>query len=689
MNYKPLLLVPFFMTNLIAQAKFNPPETPRRLDTYKMHNFEITDPYQWLEEKDNLKTIEWSHAQHNYTVEYLKNNTPVIDGLRDEIAQIIDRDYQGAPFLVGEREYFYSKKKGEQQSKLYSNYNNKVILVFDPMSVDPYGKTAITGVSFTRDGNKVAIGTQFKGDEISTYRIIDTKTGKTLGEPITGLSGFGWTKDEKHAYITLRTKEMIKNQEPLKTYLHTIGADRSTDKFLVAPKDAKDFASIWDEKYEDVTFITEGDFYSNSIKIKNINSKEEPKEIYSSKKFKADVMAKNGKLYIFTNDNAPNYKLMVSDIKYPEYSNWKDLIPEQETVMDGFVITTDYILVQDIKDVLSRIMVYDLNGKYIKQLEIPEVGNIAGISYHDETNTVTVTLATFTSPSKVYHLDGKKLTWKLHWQDQLKINTDNIATKQVFYTSKDGTKVPMFIVYRNDIKLDGNNPTLLYGYGGFNINMTPSFLNSTLSFIKRGGVYAVANLRGGAEYGEKWHQGGMLFNKQNTFDDFISAAEYLINEKYTNHNRLAIRGGSNGGLLTGAVSIQRPDLMKASIVAVPLLDMLRFHKFLIARYWIPEYGDPDKKEDFLNILKYSPYQNIKSGFNYPAMLIKAGENDSRVDPLHAKKFAAALQNNIGQKNPIMLFVDFDSGHGSGQSTEQMIDNIELEWRFLMWQLDMK
>ncbi|HRP02405.1 MAG TPA: prolyl oligopeptidase family serine peptidase [Candidatus Kapabacteria bacterium] len=689
MKYLILTLIPMFMYTSFSQSKFIPPATPQKPFMYEIHNFKITDPYQWLEDKNNPETLEWSKSQHNYTVDYIKTNTPTVSGLRDEITQIVDRDYEGAPFLVGEREFLYTKKKGEQQSKLYSNINGKRILIFDPLSIDESGKSAITGVAFTKDGNKAAIGTQFKGDEISTYRIVDTKTGKILGESITGLSGFSWTKDEKHAYITVRTKEMIQNQEPLKTYIHTIGAARSTDKFIVAPKDAKDFAGIWDERFEDVSFISEGDFYSNSLKIKKINSNDDWKEIYSSKKYKSDVTAKNGKLYFFTNDNAPNYKLMVTDLNKPEYKNWVDLIPEQETVMDGYVLTSDYILVQDIKDVLSRIMVYDLNGKFIKQLEIPEVGNIAGLGYHFESNTVTVTLSTFTSPAKVYHLDGKKLTWKLHWQDKFNIDTKNIETKQVFYTSKDGTRVPMFLVYRNDIKLDANNPTLLYGYGGFNINLTPSFLGSTLSFIKRGGVYAVANLRGGAEYGEKWHQGGMLLNKQNVFDDFIAAAEYLISEKYTNPNKLAIKGGSNGGLLTGAVSIQRPDLMKAAIVAVPLLDMLRFHKFLIARYWIPEYGDPDKKEDFLNILKYSPYQNIKSGFNYPAMMVKAGENDSRVDPLHAKKFAAALQNNLGQENPIMLFVDFDSGHGSGQSTEQMIDNTELEWRFLMWQLGVK
>jgi prolyl oligopeptidase len=311
------------------------------------------------------------------------------------------------------------------------------------------------------------------------------------------------------------------------------------------------------------------------------------------------------------------------------------------------------------------------------------------MSYHKQSNNIYVSLSTFQSPAKLYRLDGKTLKWTFIYQDKPAIDTKNIESKQVFYKSKDGTRVPMFIIYKKGLKLDGNNPALLYGYGGFNVGMGPSYIGTAASFINRGGVYAIACLRGGNEYGENWHRDGMLMNKQHTFDDFIAAGEYLIKEKYTNKEKLAVKGGSNGGLLIGAVVTQRPDLFKTAICGVPLLDMLRYHKFLIARYWIPEYGDPDKEEDFNNIIKYSPYQNIKAGINYPAILVKAGENDSRVDPLHAKKFAAALQNNPGQKNPVLLYVDFESGHGSGQSTDQMVENIELEWRFVMNELGMK
>lgn len=672
-------------------SKFNPPETAKKPVTNEVHGFQITDPYQWLEDKDDPQVRKWSETQHNYTVDYVKENAAEISGLRDEISAYLDRDYTSAPFFRGNRQFITKKIKGEQQSKLYTIIDGKEKLIFDPEKFDPSGKTAISSAAFTKDGSRAGIGTQTSGDEILTVRIIDTKTGKVLEEPITGLNSFGFTADENHAYITVRTREMIDKQVPLKTYRHKIsdGDKRDKDVFLIAPDDAKNFASVSDSRYGGLTFYNTGDFYSNKLMVKKTGSKDEPKVIYSSTEYNAQPYVRHGKIWFYTNHEAPNFKLMVTDIDKPEFENWTDFYPEQDTPMSGFAITNDYVIVQYKKDVLSHLAVYDLNGKKVRDLELPEVGDVSGMSYHDETNTIYVGLATFTASSKVYKLDGKTLKWEFFFKDEPPINTDNIESKQVFYTSTDGTKIPMFIVHKKGLKLDGSNPALLYGYGGFNISMTPRFLGTTASFINRGGVYAVANLRGGDEYGEKWHRDGMMFKKQNTFDDFITAGEYLVSEGYTNTDRLACKGGSNGGLLIGAVTTQRPDLWKVAICAVPLLDMVRYHQFLIARYWIPEYGDPDKKEDFLNIIKYSPYHNINSMLNYPTMMVKAGENDTRVDPLHAKKFAAALQNNPGQKNPIILFVDFDSGHGSGQSVEQQIDNIELEWRFVMNELGMK
>ena len=675
--------------NMNLNAKVKYPATPAKPVTDKVHNFQITDPYRWMEDKNAPETKEWSHSQHNFTVDFVNNNYKEVAGLKNEIIAYLDRDYVSSPMFKADREFFYARKKGEQQNKLYTRIKGKEILIFDPEVFDKEGKASISSLDLTEDGSKAAVGIQYKGNEILEVRIIDTKNGKVIGNPITGLNGFNWCKDEKFAYISVRTQEMIDKQIPVKTYLHKLGDKRENDKFIVAPQDAKDFASAYDSDEGNLSFIEEGDFYSNTLKIKKTNSTDEYKTIYSSKQFKASPMVKNGKIYFMTNHEAPNFKIMVADIDKPEFENWKEFYPENKvTVLEGFVITSDYVIVQYKKDVLSRLAAYTLDGKFVKEIELPETADVTGISYHKQSNTVYAGFGTFQNAAKLYKFDGKTFEWKFVFQDNPPIDTKDIVSEMVFYHSKDSVRVPMFLVHKKGIKLDGTNPTLLYGYGGFNITMGPSFLGATASFINRGGVYAVACLRGGNEYGEQWHLDGMLQKKQNTFNDFIAAAEYLIANKYTNPQKLAVKGGSNGGLLIGATITQRPDLFKAAICAVPLLDMLRYHKFLIARYWIPEYGDPDKQEDFLNILKYSPYHNIRSGFNHPATMVKAGENDTRVDALHAKKFAAALQNNPGQENPILLFVDFESGHGSGQSIEQMAENSYLEWKFVMGELGM-
>ncbi|MFN3194897.1 MAG: prolyl oligopeptidase family serine peptidase [Chlorobiota bacterium] len=686
------IIIMTIITSSIASGNdmtnYEPPKTKIESVYDTLHGDIVKDDYRWLEDKDNPKVKEWSKKQHKSTVDYIINNGKDIPGLKDELKQLKDRDYRSAPFFIGEREFFWARKKGEQHNTLYTIIDGDERRLFSPIDLDDSGNTSLAGLDYTEDGNIAAIGTQFKGDEIRTYRLLNTKTGDLFGDDITGLRSFSFAKNEDYAYITVRTREMIDKQEPIRVYKHKIGTDRKNDVLLDTPNDSKDIASVWDSKHGRLTFFSKGDFYSNTLRVRSQDSNEEPKVIYESEKYESYPTVKNNKIYFKSNHKAPNFKIYVTDIDKPEFENWKEFYPEKETVLQSFVITTDHILVLYKKDVLKRIAVYDFEGNYVKELEAPEFGDISGISYNEDMNTVFVGLTTFTSPTKLYKLDGKTLDWEFYYQDELPVDTDNIKSELVFYTSKDGTKVPLFLSYRKDIELDGTNPTLLYGYGGFNISMGPSFLGDKASFINRGGVYAVAGLRGGSEYGENWHLDGMLDKKQNVFDDFISAAEYLIEEKFTSSEKLCIMGGSNGGLLTGACLVQRPELFKSAIVAVPLLDMLRYHKFLIARYWIPEYGDPDKKEDYAYIKEYSPYQNIKPGVNYPITLVKAGENDTRVDPLHAKKFAAALQNNPGQKNDVFLFVDFDSGHGSGQSIEKQIENSYLQWKFIFNSLGM-
>ncbi len=674
----------------LAQARFTPPPTPTMPVTDTLHGIYLTDNYRWLEDKDNIQVKDWTKAQHEYTLTYMNQTQKAIPGLREEIAAIIDLDYEGPISTVGKHKFQTIKRKGDKQNKIYTILENgEKKLIFDPVTYDTSGKTAIAGTSYSYDGNIAVIGIQKSGSEINNQYFIDTKTGKEIYPPIEGAWGWSWTKDQQHGYITLRNKELIDKQMPLPTYLHKLGDDIKKDVFLGAPKDAKNSFYIYDNRYSDVTFFGESDFYSNTLRIKKTGSTDTGRVIYSSTKSRAYPEAIGDKMYILTNDNAPNFKLLVGDTKNPNSKNWKVLIPESTTVMEDYSVTKHNIIVQDKKDIISRLRIFDFNGKFIKDIAMPEAGNISGFIYDREEDLVYIAMVSFTTPSKTFVASAKDFKWKLYFFRELPVDTKNITGSIKFFTSKDGTRVPVKVIHRKDLKLDGNNPTILTGYGGFNGGISIGFVGSYASFINRGGVLLEPGIRGGDEYGEKWHEGGMLGNKQNCFDDFIAAAEWAIKEKYTNKNKLAITGGSNGGLLMGAMVTQRPDLFKAVVCAVPLLDMVRYDKFLIARYWIPEYGTADNETDFAWLLRYSPYQNIKLGVSVPNMLVTAGAYDSRVDPLHAKKFVAALQNNVGQKNPVMLWIDYNSGHGTGQQTQQIIDNRTMQMTYLMNQLGMK
>ena len=681
----PIITAPL----VLAQGSFNPPETPFKPYQFTWHGFTITDGYQWLEDKNDPEVISWTRAQHDATSSYCEKNYSHIEGLREELTAYIDRDIRGPIRPVADRQFFTMRKKGEKQSKLYTILRGKEVMIFDPVRLDPEGKASISGISYTRDGGKAAVSVQFAGKEISTVYIIETRKGREVAKPIEGLRGFSWCRDENFAYITVGTKEMLEQQIPLRTYLHRIGDERNNDKFLIAPQDAKNSASYWDARYSDVTFISEGDFYSNTLRISR-QGDANPLQIYSSDKYKASPNAIGDKIYIMTNHEAPNFKLMIAGVGNPEFENWREFYGEKETVLRDYAVAEKYIFIVDQKDVTRRLFRFDMDGNLVNEVELPEVGDISSVAYYRDSKMLLVSISSFFSPGKVYSLNEETLEWRIYYEQPSPIDTEGLEAKVVFYPSKDGTRVPMFIIHKKGIELDGTNPTLLYGYGGFNIGISVSYIGTTASFVKRGGVYAIAGIRGGNEYGEQWHLDGMMYKKQNTFDDFIAAAEYLIGENYTSRGKLAIRGGSNGGLLIGAVINQRPELFKAAISQVPLLDMIRYHKFLIARYWIPEYGDPETNpEDFSYILTYSPQHNIRKGINLPTTLVVAGENDTRVDPLHAKKFVAALQNNPGQINPVLLRMDFDSGHGSGKSTQQMVDELQFVMEFYMNELGMQ
>ncbi len=669
-----------------AQTEFIPPSTPALPVIDTLHGVLLTDNYRWLENKEDPKVIEWTQRQHDYGEAYLKQIQKPHPSLRDEVAAFIDLDFEGPLNKEGKRVFQTIKRKGDKQNKVYTILNGKKVLIWDPVQLDSTGSTSTQGFVYTFDGERAGVSVQKSGAEISTTYIIDTRSGRILYGPYENLSGFQWTKDQQHAYFTIRGKEQIDNQLPLKTYWWKVGDPIEKATFIGTTNDAKNFFYYYDNRYSDVSFSGEGDFYSNNCYIHKTGTFDKGQLIYESKKSNVYPEAVGDNLYIFTNDNAPNYKLLVGDKKNPNSSNWKTLVPESETVMQGYVATKKNIIIQDKKDILSRLTLYDLNGKKIKQLEMPEIGNVDYIWYDREEDSLYISLSTFTATAKTFVASANDFKWRLYYTRDIPIDMSNIVGEVKFYTSSDGTKVPALVVHRKDMKLDGNNPVFLTAYGGFNSGIGPSYFGFYAPLLNRGAVIVQAGIRGGDEYGEKWHEGGMLANKQNCFDDFNSCAEWLIKENYTTPDKIVAQGGSNGGLLMGGIAVQRPDLYKAIVCAVPLLDMLRFHKFLIARYWIPEYGCADNEADFRWLLQYSPYHNLRKGLNMPTMLVTAGANDSRVDPLHAKKFVAAAQNNDGQINPVILHMDFKSGHGSGQSTAHRIDNWTFIFDFVLNQL---
>lgn len=670
--------------------QFTFPTTEKQAVTETLHGIRITDNYRWLEDKTSPAVIEWTQKQHLACVDYINETVPEMTDLKADLKQLYDQEMRYSFVFRPGKLFFQQQLKGEQQARVWVKWNGTLKLLFDPEKIDPSGKTSISNYRVTKDGSKIAISVQNSGAEIVTVYFYDTESGAELYPPVEGVRGFSWTKDGKGGYILVRTREMIDRQEAGQLFYHRLGTPRTEDQFLHSPEDSMHYCATWETRDSDVHFLTTGDFYSGSVQMRQIGSKAAFEEIYHSKTFRAFPTAKGDFIYLLSNHEASNKKIFRARKEQAQFEHWETYFEEQpDAVLESFEVTEDYLVVCMNKDVISNLYLYDLDGKtLVKALTLPIVGTVMYFNYIPHKNQLLVGISSFTAYAKYYLFDLATFEWQLFHENKIALELPAMQTKQLFYESKDGTKVPMFVIHRADMELNGQNPMILTGYGGFNVNTSPIFLGSDITFIKRGGIVVKTCLRGGAEYGEQWHLDGMRYKKQNTFDDFVAAAEYLIKENYTCTEKLSIYGGSNGGLLMGAACTQRPDLFKAVVCSVPLLDMIRFHRFLIARFWIPEYGDPAIKEEFQNLLQYSPYHHIRQGIDYPTMMVIAGENDTRVDPLHAKKMVAAMQNNEGQINPIMLYMDYDSGHGSGKSNDQIIKAAMYRLRFVMGQLGM-
>jgi prolyl oligopeptidase len=671
-----------------SAPQFFPPQTPARPVVDVLHGTTLTDRYRWLENAKDPEVAAWTRAQHGATVAFLDRSAPPVPGLREELTRYFDRDKTDPPLFKHGREFFQRTHRGEPQAKLYTRIDGREVLLFDPMALDPSGKTKIGAVVPNRDASRLAVGVYAQGTERKDFHILDSTTGREIGPVIAGLEDFAWARDERYAFITPRTAETDAKQQPMRCLRHRLGGDRKDDELLLAVGDAKNYCSVYEPEDADVTVFETGDFWSNTIRIRPLGSHEEPRTIYTSRASRAEAIFRRDRIYFRTNDHAPNWKLMAATYDKPGFADWTTLVAEGPQVLADVTVTSKWIVATLREDVLSRLAVYDRQGENERALPLPEFGNVTAMRYDLDADRAYATLASYTSPYKVYGVDGAALSWSLVWQDDPPLDLSRIVAERVYVPARDGARIPVFIAHRKDMAKDGANPTLLHVYGGFNNAVEPFYLGSYSTFVNRGGVFVDAGVRGGSEYGEKWHEQAMLANKQNTFDDTIAVAEWLVREGYTQPAKLAVEGGSNGGLTVGAVITQRPDLFGAALCQVPLLDMVRYHKFLIARYWIPEYGDPDRDADFRFILRYSPYQNVRAGVNLPPTLVVAGEYDSRVDPLHAKKFVAEVQNHPGQVSPFMLYMDFDSGHGTGKTQQQRVVDRDYELRFLMHSLGM-
>ncbi|MFM7261280.1 MAG: prolyl oligopeptidase family serine peptidase [bacterium] len=675
-----------------------PPETQSIPKRETIHGVKITDDYRWLEplEKDSPEVEAWTTAQNGYTREVL-NAMPCREDLARALEPWMSLDAIGAPTMT-DAGYFHSERSGTQNQSVVrfrATVDGPSRTLLDVNTLDEKGLTGLDWWRPNEQGTLMAFGTSQKGSEMSELRILDVATGKWLPDMIAGKVGFsGWMPDGKSFFYSALSDAT--DPYSRETRHHLVGRLSAQDPVVVKQTNPSQIPSAGpstDGKWL-VGTLSRG-WQANDLWIAPMGPWLEKGELrktviaegLDARFDPVDVI--DGVLYMTTTSNSPRGSLVAVDLAKPAWERcWRTLLAERpDMVLEGVSRAKDVFVTSWSKDVCSRFEVMDFEGKILGEIPLPGLGT-AGISTDHRRHEAFVTYTSYDAPRTIYQthvLHPKMRVWA---ETTVPGDLSKYMVEQVRATSKDGTKVPMFIVRRKDITRDGTNPTLLYGYGGFNVSLTPTFNPSIVPWLDAGGVYVVANLRGGGEYGEDWHRAGMRGSKQNVFDDFYACAEWLIAERYTSPAHLAIEGGSNGGLLTGVASTQRPDLFAAAIVGVPLLDMIRFQHFLIAKYWTPEYGSSENAEEFQWLYAYSPYHNVKAGTQYPALLVTAGENDSRVHPLHARKFVARVQeraaNDVAAK-PIMLWVDRDAGHGQGKPLAKRIEDEVDQWSFIMWQ----
>ena len=675
------------------------PETKKGdvVDTY--FGTQVPDPYRWLEDDRSAETAAWVKTQNEFTGKYLQQ-IPYREGIKKELEELWNYERVGLPFTEGNYTYYYRNSGLKNQSVVFrKDKDGKEEVFLDPNTFSADGTTSLSTLEFSEDGSLVAYLISEGGSDWRKGIVLNAETKERIGDTLVDIkfSGVAWKGNEGFFYSSYdkpKGSELSAKTDRHKLYYHKLGKPQKEDELIFGGKE--------DEKYRYVSGVVSSDgrylFISmaqatsgNKLVVKDLNNPTLPLVVISnSLETDTDFVDMQGStIYLQTNLNAPNKRLVKVDIAKPQSENWVDVIPERENVL-SISLAGGYIFAQYMVDAVSEVKQYDYNGKFIRQVEFPNVGTASGFSAKKNETRTYYSFTNYATPTTLYEMDLVTGKTKYYWRPFLMFNSVDYESKQVFYNSKDGTRIPMIITYKKGLKLDGNNPTLLYGYGGFNVSLQPRFSVPVAVWIKQGGVYAVPNLRGGGEYGKKWHDAGTKMQKQNVFDDFIAAAEYLIKEKYTSPNYLAIKGGSNGGLLVGATMLQRPDLFKVAIPEVGVLDMLRYHTFTAGAGWAYDYGTAaDSKEMFEYLKNYSPLHNVKQGVNYPATLVTTGDHDDRVVPAHSFKFAAELQAKQTGDNPVLIRIETNAGHGAGTPVSKVIElNADIQ-AFILWNMGIR
>jgi prolyl oligopeptidase len=673
----------FISYTTMAQLQYPNSKKVEQTDNY--FGASVADPYRWLEDDKSEETKQWVIEQNKTTFSYL-DKMPYRDFFKKGIEKVFNYPKYSAPFRKGEWYYFYKNDGLQNQSVLYrqKGLQGKPELVLDPNQLSKDGTTRLTTFSLNKAGTYAVVGLSQGGSDWQTYLVIDMKTGKNLTDKVewVKISGAAWQGNgfyySRYPAPAEGASSLSAKNENHQVWYHTVGTAQSADKLIFEDKaNPQRFNTASTSEDEQYLFLYISDrgkgLDGNALWFKkqsDIKFTAIQEQITNDDYSMIDVV--DGKFLLSTSEAAPNRKVVAIDVKTPAYKNAKTIIAEQKMPLQNASTGGGKLFVDYLQDVTTRTHVYDYKGKKLSEVQYPSVGNGGGLGGYKEDKFLFYVFTSFTFPPTIYKYDVATGQSTVFRAPEVNFTPSNYETKQVFYTSKDGTKIPMFIVHKKGIKQDGNNVTLLYGYGGFNVNLEPGFSATLLPFLDAGGIYASANLRGGGEYGEEWHKAGMLLNKQNVFDDFIAAGEYLIAEKYTNSSKLALRGGSNGGLLVGAVINQKPNLAKVAIPQVGVMDMLRFHKFTIGWNWIADYGSSEKDEtNFKNLFAYSPLHNISASANYPSVLVTTADHDDRVVPAHSFKYIATLQEKYKGNNPVLIRIDTNSGHGASNTKKNI------------------